>query len=680
MKTSRNWVASACGLLSVATCSMSVGAFSYEPWIDGPARTLSILSAEVNTQTGEVVINGIDNRAPGAPFTVSWGDGSTEDSFFELTHPYQDRGRNYLLQITAHYDDGTEDTIRTGIYFVAPQISPSTLPAQAAVTIPEANIELVTRMPYPLNPLTFMEDGCFGVIPRETFEYVMTVGATIELGLVDWDVQLDHGSFHQVLAKDPGLTGGMYSLWFTTPVAFAASCASMSTVADLPSMLHEMGHNVTLNFPADYYYGGKIDGDANAIYSETMAQIFAHAALYEMLNASGSYGLPAELMADLEQQAILSFGIVKQAYEEYLNQGARFSSWNDPATVDEDETLGTFMTIAYKFIEHAEDQQQGLGAPVLKLSRFLGQFGPDWHSQYSQDTNSPTAESFRATLLVAALGSALDTDLRQEFRALHFPVDDAVFDRLICPDCGQGGSGGGGGAGGLEPFVPAGTAGCVSYPGGSGALVAGAVGTGCGYHPPASAGSGVWAAGGSAGDANPPPPSGGSGPSAPVGGSAGGASPPPPSGGSGASAPVGGSTGGASPPPPLGGSGPSAPVGGGAAAAGGTSLDAGLGGAASPSNPPGTAGSGASTPGSGGAAAGRYAHAGSSAGITPAAGSAKGEGCSCRTAGAGSSRAWSASFAWLLAAAGLGLRARRRRAPRAYGALCSTIGPICTSG
>jgi hypothetical protein len=281
--------------------------------------------------------------------------------------------------------------------------------------------------------LTFMQDACFGAISRQTLEYLLTVGATVQLDFVDWDVYLPDGTFHQVLLQDPAMLGGMLSLWFTTPVAFVASCTAMSGITDFPSMLHEMGHNVTLNFPAGYQYGGRIDGNANAVYSETMAQIFAHAALYEIINEGDSYGLPPEILADLEERAIGSFAIVKEWHQWYLDQGANYASWNDPATSEEDETLGTFMTIAYKFIQHAEQQNQGFAEPVRRLSTFLAQFNEDWHSRYSPDVNSPEAESFRATLLVAALSEAFDSDLRAEFTALNFPVDDVVFEELVGP-------------------------------------------------------------------------------------------------------------------------------------------------------------------------------------------------------------------------------------------------------
>ena len=55
------------------------------------------------------------------------------------------------------------------------------------------------------------------------------------------------------------------------------------------SFMHEMGHNFTLNSPADYYYGGKIDGNANAIFSESLAQIFQHATAFEIINNYSDY-------------------------------------------------------------------------------------------------------------------------------------------------------------------------------------------------------------------------------------------------------------------------------------------------------------------------------------------------------------------------------------------------------
>jgi hypothetical protein len=601
-------------LLSAAAWSPAAQAFSYQPWIDGEPRTLSIGPMQVDTQAGEVVVNGADSRAPTVAFTCHWGDGTVDNEFFPLAHTYQDLTQDYVLEITAHYDDGSEDTLRAGVYFVEPEISPVVLPDDAAVSIPESHVELATRMPYSLNPnLTFLPDACFGVISRQSLEYLLSVGATVQLGFVDWDVYLPDGSFHQVLLQDPDLTGGMVSLWFTTPVSFAAPCAAVATTADLPSMLHEMGHNITLNFPAGYHYGGKIDGNANAIYSETMAQIFAHAALYEIVNAGDTYGLPAELVTDLEQQAIGSFGIVKQWYQRYLDEGTNYSSWNDPAT-GEDETLATFMTIAYKFIEHAEDQSQGFAAPVTRLSAFLGRFSEDWHARYSPDANSPEAEAFRATLLVAALSDAFSTDLREEFRALGFPVDDAVFDELLCEDCGAGGAGGSAGAAGGFSVADAGAA------GGSAVAVAGAAGSPPGLTTGGEGGEGgdFTARGGAGGSAQQPITGGTGGATSPQGGAAG-------TGGSNLAAGHAGTAGAAT---------------GGVEASGGRADAAGL-----------------SAAGAGGwqrtsTAAGDFAAA------TAPGAAAQSEGCHCSVPASGSSLPAGASIAWLLAAAALALGAR----------------------
>ena len=193
--------------------------------------------------------------------------------------------------------------------------------------------------------------------------------------------------------------------------------------------MHEMGHNVTLNSPVDYYYGGKIDGSANAIFSESMAQIFAHATAHYLLNHYQQYGLSDDLAADIKQSALLSMCIVKDLYEEYLSSGKSFASWNDPRT-DEDETLLTFMTIAYKFFEHAENSSSGYRTPLKRMMTLLQTFDEDMKARYDQNHDTPEAEMFRATLMVTALSYAFETDLRQEFRNLNFPISDDLFDQL----------------------------------------------------------------------------------------------------------------------------------------------------------------------------------------------------------------------------------------------------------
>ena len=196
------------------------------------------------------------------------------------------------------------------------------------------------------------------------------------------------------------------------------------------SMFHEMGHDMTLNSPSNYFYGGKIDGNANAIFSESMAQIFQHATAYELINSTGTYGLGNDIVFEIKQSAIQSMWLVRSSYEDYVSSGMKFSSWNDPAT-PVDETFGTFMTIAYRFFVHAENSGLGYQIPLEKMTNLLQKFGEIDRERYSQNNNTPTAETFRATLMVAALSYGFGEDLRTEFRNLKFPISDETYNELI---------------------------------------------------------------------------------------------------------------------------------------------------------------------------------------------------------------------------------------------------------
>jgi hypothetical protein len=67
----------------------------------------------------------------------------------------------------------------------------------------------------------------------------------------------------------------------------------------------------------------------------------------------------------IEQNAINSMWLIRQPYDNYLASGKHFHSWNDPRT-PEDGIFNTFMTIAYKFFEHAEQSGSGYRIPVKK--------------------------------------------------------------------------------------------------------------------------------------------------------------------------------------------------------------------------------------------------------------------------------------------------------------------------
>ena len=418
----------------IVTAATSAGAFDYRRQLFDPPATLGLNPPSIDPDTGLVIANGGESGHVIEPFTWDWGDGSPPvGSWFPAQHTYTDTTRNYVITVTAQYAGGETDSLQILARFAAPQISPVALPSETAVTIATEDVALGSRMGGYVPPITMIpfEDSHFGTVPRSTIEYVLSAAAPIQMDLANGDVEEVDGGFQQVLLRDIRLSGGaMLSVWFTTPVSFSASPDAMQGSIPWSSFLHEMGHNVTLNFPADYRYGGRIDGSAYAIYTETMAQIFQHATAYEMVNNAEAYGLGEDLALDIATSAASTIGVLRSAYERYIGNGAPFHTWNDPAT-PEDETSDTFMTVAYKFCEHAENAGQGYATPLKRMMSLLALFDEDMEARYDRAADSVQADAFRATLMVAALSHAFLTDLRAEFEALNFAIEDDTYEALI---------------------------------------------------------------------------------------------------------------------------------------------------------------------------------------------------------------------------------------------------------
>lgn len=399
--------------------------------IFGTPRSLSAWTQGLSVANRSVTIGGADSRQPTTPFTFDWGDGQATSGFFNQTHVYGSATRSYVARVTAHYADAATDFVDVAVHFVAPQIVPASYPAQLAVTIPTALPVLASRQPGYLPPagLVAFDDSWFGAtLPRADVAYVLSQAAAIEAGITENDIEQVDGGFRQVVLRDPAF-GGAYSLWFTSPVAFGASGTYFQGTPGYSSLFHEMGHNFSLNAPAAFRYGGRIDGSANAIFSEAVAQMFQHAVAYEMLNNAARYGIPEDLALDIANSARASAQVVRGAYDQYVGAGMPFSTWNDPAT-PEDETFGTFMTVARQFLAHAEQARAYIG-PLTRAMRLLRTFDQSMLDQYAPQTDGAAASTFRATLLVAALSYGFQADLRAEFRNLHFPIDDAVFTGLV---------------------------------------------------------------------------------------------------------------------------------------------------------------------------------------------------------------------------------------------------------
>lgn len=341
--------------------------------------------------------------------------------------------RNYIVKVTSHYPDGRTDTNEVLVCFrrATLPIGQEKIRRDVRVTIPTEKPRLrAVRAPYGVSRnLTVFDDSFFQTCARETGEYVLTLAASIQMDLANNDVCKTEGQFEQVLLRDP-TTGGMYSVWYTDPVCFGVGDSAFKGDIQWSSFFHEMGHNVTLNSPAQFHWGFKQDGPANTIYSETMAQIFQHATAYEILNNRQRYEISDDLALDIARSARASMSIVRRSYENYRRNGCLFCSWNDEKT-KHDDTFDTFMTIAYKFFEHAEKNQRGYRLPTKRLMAFLQQFNPAWEKSFSARSNSQQAERFRATLACAALSHSFEQDLRPEFRELRFPIDDEVYKELI---------------------------------------------------------------------------------------------------------------------------------------------------------------------------------------------------------------------------------------------------------
>jgi hypothetical protein len=416
-------------IISATGLWQQAAAFDFSRYLFGVPSTLSTSVVEINRSIGYVLINGGDSQRPGIPFTWNWGDGTVYDGWFPQAHIYDDLTRNYVVQTIAHYSGGGTDTAETVVRFVAPDLNPIALPPEVAVMIPDTAVTLGTHFYDPPQGLSWFDDSFFDAIPRSTVEYVLSVASLIQKDFVNDNVYLVDGGFEQVVLRD-SLFGGMYSLWFTEPVSFVSGNGGFQGTIGWSSFMHEMGHNYTLNSPAEYYYGGKIDGNANAIYSESMAQIFQHASAYEIINHAAYYGLSGDLIADVKASAISAIKVVRNSYDNYLNTGMNFASWNDPGT-GWDETFNTFMTIAYKFCAHAETSGLGYRLPAKRMMQLLQVFDEDLMQRYDQNNNTAEADSFRATLIVAAVSRAFFADLRSEFRDLNFPVDDETYDELM---------------------------------------------------------------------------------------------------------------------------------------------------------------------------------------------------------------------------------------------------------
>jgi len=405
--------------------------FDFKRQLFGPLSTLAVTVESIDHSSGKVAVNGCDTQCPTIPFDFDWGDNVVDTGWFPREHVYQDLNRNYLVTVTASYGAGRSDDRQAFVRFRPPVIEPISLPARLAVSIPHGEDYALAARLYPLpTDLVTFDDTFFPLVSRDVISYVLSLAAVVQHDFANGDLFEVNAAFRQLLLRDADFVGGMYSLWYTTPLAFASGDHGISGSVAYSSFFHEMGHNLTLNSPAACYYGGKIDGNANAIYSETMANIFAHATTYDLLSRWGALGLRSDLATEIRLSAVESAWVIRRAYEDYLQNAMPFTSWNKPKT-PEDETFTTFMTLAFRFMAHAEEGGAGYTRPLRRMMELLQLFDQELAKRYDRLHNNTAADTFRATLMVAALSHAFERNLCAEFTELGFPICHETYDELL---------------------------------------------------------------------------------------------------------------------------------------------------------------------------------------------------------------------------------------------------------
>ena len=416
------------GLLS--SFALMGGTFNYSSLLSGPTPTLSAFVQSLNPN-GTVVVNGGDSARPTTPFVFSWGDGSSTSGFFPQQHTYISASQNYVITVTATENTGASQQFAFPVFFTAPSVTPQTLP-NVSFQIPSQPIQLGTHYgtAQPTGETVF-PDSVFPVYTRASMQYILSCAAAIDKDFVNDNTYLLNGVFAIDMLENTSFGGG-YSFWYTTPMSVGYGLPVLTPQIQWYILFNEIGKDTTLNSPVTFPFGGNTDGSASEIYSETMGAIFSFATGYELVNNAAKYGIGDDVAQDIGNWMLTgaSTGVIgKQAYDAYVAAGAPFSSWN-PYNGGTDPTLGTLSALAWKFIEHAELQGHGYRTPAKRLMTLLQMFSPSMLAGYDPQNNTQAGATYRSTLMVTALSYAFSQDLRSEFEALNFPINDAVYAQL----------------------------------------------------------------------------------------------------------------------------------------------------------------------------------------------------------------------------------------------------------
>jgi len=83
-----------------------------------PPLQVQVLS--MDPQTGQAIVDGMDARNPGVPFTFDWGDGVVNEGWLPHKHVYANKSRNYTVRITSHLPDGSADSAEIQVNLADP--------------------------------------------------------------------------------------------------------------------------------------------------------------------------------------------------------------------------------------------------------------------------------------------------------------------------------------------------------------------------------------------------------------------------------------------------------------------------------------------------------------------------------------------------------------------------------
>ena len=399
----------------------------YSSLLTGPPPTLSASVQSIDSN-GTVVVNGGDTAQPSTPFKWAWGDGSSTSGFFPQQHVYADTSQNYDVTITATENNGTTQQVSFPVFFTAPTITPQTF-SEVSFQIPSQSVTLQAHWPYP--PPTDVEpfpDSSFPEYSRSDMEYVLAAVSSIDYTFANENSFLLNGQFTMDMLEGTDFGGGS-SFWYTTPMSVGYGPTVVGPSPQWYILFNEIGKDATLNSPQSLTFGGNTDGDASEIYSETMGDIFSYASGCQLISNATAYGLGPDVELDIQNSMLSGAAGLQGAFNAYVAAGAPFTTWN-PNNGSPDPTIPTISTLAWKFIEHAELQGQGYEIPTTRLMKFLQMFDSSMLASYAPQDNTQTAATFRSTLMVAGLSYAFSEDLRSEFEALNFPIDDSIFEQL----------------------------------------------------------------------------------------------------------------------------------------------------------------------------------------------------------------------------------------------------------